>query len=545
MSQQLDADVIVAGAGPAGTAAAIHLRRAGRRVLLLDWQSFPRDKVCGDFLSAVSLAEIEALDLTRAVRQHANVIRRVAVSLDGRPLLTSPLPRSVEFPEFGRVIPRELFDHLLVSKAIACGARLVSGYRVNGYRETQRHLEVQVQAGQQRLVLRAHALIGADGSTSVIARQMRGQPIAEEDRMIAVRAYFERVTGPADRADLCFSSAAFPGYAWLFPTGPHAANVGVGIVLKTLPRSPAQLPTLFRKLISADPALRDRLAGATITQKIAGWPLTTYNPALPIMARHVALVGDAAGLINPLNGEGIQYALTSGRWAAEAVGRGKHTRDATFTSYANHVDAEWRDDLRISRLLVDLIRNRSLSAFWLDGLETITARAAADREYAALAGGVLAGVVPTRRVVQLDIVRKTLQEALRRAVRQTLSEAARRPASLAAMVLKLTDASLAAARPMLAHRTDTEQWLIGIARTAIQVTAATIKQQGAATSTYRGGVGRGSLAGEDVPWPREPVRARQSGRTVKAAIRRRDPAAGGVAATSSGSPSSTLRRRKL
>ena len=265
MQRPFDADVIVAGAGPAGAATAILLRQRGVRVLLLDWQSFPRDKVCGDFLSAVALSELQTLGIARQVQRQSNVIKHAGVWLDGRHLLTSPMPRTAEFPRFGCVIPRKVLDNLLLSKALTDGAQLAAGYRAIGYRTTPRHVEVDVQVAGQVRVLRAHALVGADGSTSVIARQLRGEPAIERDRVIAVRAYFDGVAGPADRADLYFSTAAFPGYAWLFPTAASSANVGVGMVLKTLPASEEHLPTLLQQLVRSDSALSARLIGATLS----------------------------------------------------------------------------------------------------------------------------------------------------------------------------------------------------------------------------------------------------------------------------------------
>src|SRR5207249_503239 len=116
------------------------------------------------------------------------------------------------------------------------------------------------------------------------------------DRIIAVRGYYEGVQGSAEQADLYFSGNSFPGYYWLFPTDRGAANVGVGMVLETIPPTSDHLKDLLLELISKDESLRQRLSNAKPASRIAGWPLTTYNPALPLIDDCLMLIGDAAGL---------------------------------------------------------------------------------------------------------------------------------------------------------------------------------------------------------------------------------------------------------
>ena len=137
--------------------------------------------------------------------------------------------------------------------------------------------------------------------------------------MLAVRAYYDNVEGPYQRADVYYSSNSFPGYYWFFPTGKTTANVGIGIVKETFPSNEMHLQELLKDTIAKDPALRHRVGKAVLRGKIVGWPLSTFDPNMQITADRVLLTGDAAGLINSLNGEGIQTALSSGRWAAETL----------------------------------------------------------------------------------------------------------------------------------------------------------------------------------------------------------------------------------
>lgn len=156
--------------------------------------------------------------------------------------------------------------------------------------------------------------------------------------------------------------SSFPGYSWLFPTGTNSANVGIGMLLQAWSPTKQQLGQFLAEVIQSDPAIRFRLAKAKVTGKIVGWPLATFNPQLPIIGNRVALIGDPAGLINPLTGEGIQYALRSARWSAEAL-RDPLASDSLSAAglgpYARRVKAEMRYDMALSRLIIDFVRNRA------------------------------------------------------------------------------------------------------------------------------------------------------------------------------------------
>ena len=143
--------------------------------------------------------------------------------------------------------------------------------------------------------------------------------------------------------------------------------------------------------------MRRRLRGARMRGKVLGHPLTTYDPRLPLIGDRVMLLGDAAGLINPLNGEGIQYALHSARWAADiAADRLASDRldAASLEGYQQRVQQSLRTDMALSRLIVQLFRNRNLNQVWLGALRSIAARATTDPDYAHHVGCVLTGLTP-------------------------------------------------------------------------------------------------------------------------------------------------------
>ncbi len=278
------------------------------------------------------------------------------------------------------MVPRIILDKLILDAACKEGAVFLEGFKAAAMRTKRKGVELKVEGPSGKRILKARLLIGADGSNSTIARLVRGHGPSSADRIIAIRGYFEDVEGPPNQADLHFNKESFPGYCWLFPTGNNQANVGVGVVLDTIPTG-NRLKELLNHLIKNDLALHKRLSHAKLVGQIGGWPLTTYNPDQPLVDNNVMLVGDAAGLVNPLNGEGIQYALLSGRWASEVaiscLTADDFSKEA-LSAYPQLVEKELRYGMSIAALIVQLIRNRSFNPFWLRSMELIASRSQVD-----------------------------------------------------------------------------------------------------------------------------------------------------------------------
>ncbi len=410
-----DCQVVVVGAGPAGSATAYYLASSGFRVVLVDQHTFPRDKVCGDFVGPIAQKEIERLGITKLPSyKKTNEIKGAAAYLDGRKLISKPVPKLHGLPSTGRVIPRFLLDKWLLDCAVKAGTKVLEGFRATGFESRSDGVTLTVKGSSGVQNLRTQLLVGADGSNSTVARALRGHSPPNSDRIVAIRGYFADVNGPSDQADLYFSSESFPGYSWLFPTGEGKANVGIGVVLETIPPV-SQLRELLNFHIKNDVALSKRLKGAKLIGGISGWPLTIYNADLPVVADRVMLVGDAAGLINPLNGEGIQYALLSGRWASETAAfciTNNSFSKQDLSAYSNTVERELRHDLSLSGLIVQLIRNRSLNPIWLRALELVAARAKVDSTYADIVGGIMMGSIPSSQATNIDVVSSTIEQAL-------------------------------------------------------------------------------------------------------------------------------------
>jgi geranylgeranyl reductase family protein len=393
-----DADAIVVGGGPAGAAAAARLAARGFRTVLIDRASFPRDKVCGDFVGPTALAELADLGVaqTQAFRATSKMAD-LALHVDGEQLTVMGIPQVGGLPGYGRVIPRLQLDGWILDAARHAGATVLDGHKVTAVQQAPDAVTVRGQSAAGPWQLRTRLLLGADGSNSMVARTLRGGVPPSQDRIVAVRAYFDDVDGPVGQGDVCFRGDSFPGYYWLFPDGAGSANLGVGMLVSTYPRSGRNLREMLLRLVAEDASLRYRLRGARMRGKVLGHPLTTYNPRLPLIGNRVMLLGDAAGLINPLNGEGIQYALHSARWAADTAADclASDRLDAVWLDgYQQRVHQSLRTDMAFSRLVVQLFRNRNLNHVWLRALRTIAARAKTDPDYAHRVGCVLSGLTP-------------------------------------------------------------------------------------------------------------------------------------------------------
>ena len=405
-------DVIIIGAGPAGSAAAISLARAGWKLLLIDKANFPRDKVCGDMVSPRSQRVLSAIGCLPTLEAACpNRVNSGAFYLHGERIMAAKVPQVKGLTDYGYVLPRTRFDEIIFRQAQTAGAQAIEQCEVNSVTIGRDRATVRAEHYGKPCVFHARLVIGADGARSVVARAVGLGAQSSNSGSIALRAYYEGVAGDPSRVDIFFDKSFFPGYAWIFPLGDSRANVGLGMVTDVCQSYKINLRERFTNWIKTDQVAQARLRGAQLEGRIVGWPLNTYCSANHSYARRLLLVGDAAGLVDPLNGEGIHTALESAHMAAEVANEALRADDLS-AAFLSRYERQWKAsfdlDLRIADLYVTVAKNRSLTGLWLSVMRLMAETARRDREYARTITGILAGVVPTRRSLTVDFILKTL-----------------------------------------------------------------------------------------------------------------------------------------
>ncbi len=349
-------DVAIVGAGPAGSSAAHFLARAGIRTLVLDKARFPRDKVCGDGCTPRTARMLERLGVRQQISTSHQRIDQVYLVSPGGVVLHSPLPEQC-FGGVGYAVPRFVLDNVLLQNALASGAEFRPGTAVRSVQVESDSVRIVTEGGES---IGARLVIGCDGAYSMVRRAIGAAPNEGRHGAWAIRAYYEDVEIRNPRAfEICWDRELLPAYAWLFPVGPGRANVGLGLRADYLARMGRKLPDLFEEYLARDPHI-----GAEVRRgRLVGKPRGHF---LPMGSRHprtfsgrVLLAGDAASFINPLTGEGIEFALESGELAAQTARAALSSGDfsaAALSSYETAWVEAFGHTLRVNSSLQWIFR---------------------------------------------------------------------------------------------------------------------------------------------------------------------------------------------
>ncbi|MFT4010200.1 MAG: geranylgeranyl reductase family protein [Nocardioidaceae bacterium] len=377
-ADERQADVIVVGAGPAGSATAYHLAAAGADVLLLEKAAFPRDKVCGDGLTPRAVKQLIGMgvDLDQPGWQKNKGLR----IRGGGHTIELPWPDLADYPPYGMVRARMDFDEILARHAQKAGARLYERTSVTGpvldasgrvVGVTAKLLE-QVSTGLDRqkaeVTYRAPIVVAADGVSARLATALGIHRRENRPMAVACRAYYQTPMHDDDFMESWLElwdgkpgeSNLLPGYGWIFPCGDGTANVGLGILNSSAAFQHLDYKDSMRRwLANTDPELgfrEENLVGGQI--RSAALPMG-FNRK-PHYTRGLLLVGDAGGMVNPFNGEGIDYALEAGHLAAmtclQALSRASGAeREKVLSGYARALDAEYGGYFRLGQGFAKLV----------------------------------------------------------------------------------------------------------------------------------------------------------------------------------------------
>jgi len=315
-------DVVIVGAGPAGCSAAYMLSGKGLKIALLDKDTFPRDKICGDALSADVTMQFHLIseELTKKMEQFPDKIASNGIRIFTPDNNTLDVKFTVPKDKFGGgfVARRIDFDNFFFS-------------------ETKNLPDVEVFQNQQvkeviietdkisvktpDIIFEAPIALGADGAQSVLNKRLAENKVERNHYSAGLRQYYGNVKGfhEENHIELHFYKDILPGYFWVFPLPGNQANVGLGMLSEVVSKKKINVKDKMEELLRNHPNLKERFKDAVPLETIRGYGLPLGSKKRTISGDRFLLLGDAAGLIDPFSGEGIANAIRSGRIAANHV----------------------------------------------------------------------------------------------------------------------------------------------------------------------------------------------------------------------------------
>ncbi|RMG68573.1 MAG: NAD(P)/FAD-dependent oxidoreductase [Calditrichaeota bacterium] len=393
---QTDYDVVIVGAGPAGSTTALYATQAGLNVLLVDKKQFPRDKICGDAISGKSITYLKELGLLdcveRAPHRKVNSVLFSAPNGKSVKIYFKPSPENGNL--HGYICRRLIFDNILFQAAQE-KVDTVEGFTVTDVlRESGRVLGiVGRETGGASQEIRARIVVGADGFSSIISRKLGIYDMDPDHWIVATRAYYRGVSVDPEAIELNYIEDILPGYFWIFPADDGMVNVGLGMVHSRLKKKGIRLRYAHLEAVKA-PHFRERFEQAEQIGDIAGWNLPVGSKRRVISGDGFVLVGDAAGLIDPFTGEGIGNAMCSARIAARVIAEALSDGDVSAARLATYDQRLWQrlgPELRLSYQLQKIGQIKPL-------INLVVSKAAANPDVADWIAGMMAGIIPKREL---------------------------------------------------------------------------------------------------------------------------------------------------
>ncbi|MEU4408363.1 geranylgeranyl reductase family protein [Streptosporangium sp. NPDC023963] len=369
---EADADVIVVGAGPAGSTTAFHLAQAGLDVLLLEKTTFPREKVCGDGLTPRAVKQLIAMGID--IDAPGWVRNKGLRVVGGGMRFELDWPELSSFPDFGLVRTRQDFDEILAANAVKAGVRLLQGVNVTApvLDDRSGHIVgVVAKRDGEEVTYRSRLVVAADGNSTRISLAMGLHKREDRPMGVAVRTYFESPRHDDDYLEtwleLWDGDTLLPGYGWIFGVGDGTSNVGLGLLNTSESFKGMDYRDLLKRWVKGMPPEWGYVE-ENMTTPIRGAALPMAFNRQPHYTRGLVLVGDAGGMINPFNGEGIAYAMETGHIAAETIVQalGRVTpaqRERVLRAYPQTLKDAYGGYFTLGRGFVELIGHRGVMNF--------------------------------------------------------------------------------------------------------------------------------------------------------------------------------------
>jgi geranylgeranyl reductase family protein len=371
-----EADVIVVGAGPAGATTAFYLAQSGLDVLLLEKSRFPREKVCGDGLTPRAVKALVGMGIS--VTEQDGWVRNKGLRVIGAgKRMELPWPELASYPGYGLVRTRHDLDETLARRAQKAGARLIEGVTVTGPvlgERTGRITGVTARPTDGEDGERTYAarvVVAADGNSSRLSVAMGLRKRDDRPLGVAVRTYYKTPRHDDDYLeswlDLWNGDRLLPGYGWIFGMGDGTSNVGLGLLNTSAAFGNTDYHALLRQWLKGMPA-EWGFTEENRTAPIRGAALPMGFNRTPHYFKGLLLVGDAGGMVNPFNGEGIAYAMESGeilaRTITQALARARRPEtERVLAGYPHALSQAYGGYYALGRVFVKAIGRPGLMRF--------------------------------------------------------------------------------------------------------------------------------------------------------------------------------------
>ncbi|WP_301923819.1 geranylgeranyl reductase family protein [Ferruginibacter sp.] len=344
-----ETDVLIAGAGPGGASTSVFLAKEKINHIIIDKAVFPRDKICGDAFSGKSVGILKRItpawqDYFLADKNKAVVSTGIQFTAPDNTCLDIPflLKNTKEQIPAGFVSKRIDFDNTLAGLIDNHYATLLTDTLLEDIEEIKDGLLVTIKQHGERKQIFTKMIVGAEGRGSIVAKKMAQHTMEPAHYSAGIRAYYKNVSGMHEQnyIELHFLKKLQPGYLWIFPLPNGTANVGVGMLSKSISLKKVNLKQLMLEAIKTHPTLKDRFVNATIEGPIDGWGLPLGSKKRKLSGTRFLLTGDAGSLIDPFTGEGIGNAMVSGLVASRVIKKAIDAND-----FSIHFLKQYDDEL--------------------------------------------------------------------------------------------------------------------------------------------------------------------------------------------------------
>ncbi len=362
-------DVLVVGAGPSGSVCASYCAIKGLKTLLVDKACFPRDKICGDALSGMSISILKDLNALPEIEkvQHAKV-NGVIFGNENTDVLIPFLKKGQDYwiennqmISTGYCCKRILSDNAIYQTAKKY-CKTLENFEVKSLEYKSSEVIVRGILKDSEYEVSAEVVIGADGAYSTVAKQSGLYRIDYEHHCTAVRCYYKNVKDCRNTIEIYFLEDVIPGYFWIFPVGDNEANVGLGMITSEMKKRKLNLGRLLEEIIKKE-KFSKRFNNAEKVGELKGWTLPFGSQIPKIQTARTLLIGDAAHLVDPFTGEGQGTGMHSGKIAAEVCAKAKKLNDfseKTLSEYEERVRQTIGKNMDLSYKLQKLGRIKPL-----------------------------------------------------------------------------------------------------------------------------------------------------------------------------------------